>query len=125
MRGHARAPAPPQAAALSQHRGRVQSTYAERDAEEYQGNVLTQEAGLQPAYRSMHLTDRATVVTAATEPSWSLQLASAQEQVAAFLRSRGLPTSVRPPPTSPTAGQCPPAHTMKGRITAVCMTARC
>lgn len=88
----------------------MQTTYVERDAEDYQGSVLTQEAGLQAAYRAMHLTERATVVTAATEPSWSLQLASAQEQVAAFLRDRGLPSSVRPPLRPPLHPSLPAQH---------------
>lgn len=79
----------------------------ERDAEEYTAHVLTQDAALRPAYHSMHLTERSEAVTAATEPTWELQMCSAPEQAAAFMRARGLPRSVRPPHTCGFWGVCP------------------
>eukprot|EP00892_Ulva_mutabilis_P011210 jgi/Ulvmu1/8461/UM043_0041.1 len=72
-------------------------TYMDRDAEEYAAHVLSQEPALRPAYHSMHLTERAEAVTAANEPAWDVQMCSAPEQAASFMRARGLPRSAPQP----------------------------
>ena len=74
----------------------LQVTYMQRDESEFVANVLRQpDARLQEQYRSMQLTERCSPVTAVREPSWSVQTASAQEQLAGYLRSRGFSSDVR------------------------------
>ena len=76
-------------------RWRLQHSYMARDAAEIQAAQAQPSEDLRAQYVGMHMTERLAVLPPRAEPSWTLQSVSAQEQVAAYRRARGLPTNVR------------------------------
>jgi hypothetical protein len=74
----------------------MQTTYMQRDEAEMRNVIANESDGqMKQQYCSMLMIERNSAIVAGAEPSWSLQTASAQEQLAGFLRSRGLPSHVR------------------------------
>jgi hypothetical protein len=78
----------------------VQATYMQRDEGEMRGFLSETDVQLKQQYCSMLMIERNSAIVAGAEPSWSLQTASAQEQLAGFLRSRGLQSHVCSTPQS-------------------------
>lgn len=77
----------------------------QRDEAELRALYAQPDTPLRAQYICMHMTERLAAPAAAAEPSWTLQATSAQEQVAAYRRSRGFPAEVRFLPDSHSASR--------------------